>query len=432
VLAVCLTGVPVGPAVATAGKTPAAKAASTKGPAGTSEAGRSASGSLPGRSACSQSPRSRTGDRPWSLTRLSPNLVWPISTGSGQIVALISTGVDARNRQFGRGQVLPGTDVISGSAVGRADNDCDGRGTFAAGLIAAREDIHTPVVGLAPGATILPIRATQTMDQGSDPVGGPPALAAGIDYAVAKGAKIVCITVATPGGSPALQASVQAAIRAGAIVVSAGDPGSGAGAGATYPSAYDYPEVVAVGAVGRDGALVRESQRGPEIDLAAPGTDLWSTSAGGQAGALAHTDLRAAPAAVAASSAAFVAATAALVWAARPNLSPAQVVARLEQTADRSTPGRSTDGTGWGVVNPLAAVTKVIPDETGAAAAVIAAPAGERLEPKQPDRPDPITRRSTVLAVLAGTTGVTLLLAGRAAVRTGRRRGWRPARRPLP
>ena len=101
---------------------------------------------------------------PWTRKRLAPERVWPITTGTGVIVAVIDTGVDASVPQFA-GHVLPGMDVVNGS--GPADNDCYGHGTFVAGIIASQAPAGTGVAGIAPGVTILPIRQANGANDGT-------------------------------------------------------------------------------------------------------------------------------------------------------------------------------------------------------------------------------------------------------------------------
>jgi hypothetical protein len=89
-----------------------------------------------------------------------PGISLPGFTGSGTTIALLDTGVQARQPALG-GRVLPGIDVLGRgkSAVPRAKPDEPGRlethGTRMAGLLVAQGDA---VRGVAPGATVLPIR----------------------------------------------------------------------------------------------------------------------------------------------------------------------------------------------------------------------------------------------------------------------------------
>ena len=123
---------------------------------------------------------------------------------------------------------------------------------------------------------------------------------------------------------------------------------------------------------------------------------------------------------------AFVAGAAALVRSYRPGLTAAQVERRLEATADHPS-GRLPDlALGYGVVDPTAAVTTALPEESGDPA-----PQPGRVPIRVPARPSPDRGPAriavTAAGVLAATAGVGAVLA--ATLARGRRRRWRPAAR---
>ena len=115
---------------------------------------------------------------------------------------------------------------------------------------------------------------------------------------------------------------------------------------------------------------------------------------------------------------------AALVRAAHPELTPADVAYRLTRTADNPPDGHNAE-VGYGVVNPYRAVTSLLGTRTDP-------PAGAMPKPVPPA--DPLGWQRTV-AVWVATVGVLLaglLLAARPVLALGRRRGWRPGRRSAP
>lgn len=356
------------------------------------------------------------GSPPWSLARLDPTRIWPLSTGRGIVVAVVSTGVDAANGQFRPGGVLPGKDVLAGR--GNAITDCDGRGTFAAGLIAAQPDGRTPVVGLAPEATILPVRATQWLSDGQ-PAGGPDTVAAGVAWAHSQGAQVICVTVAVPQDSARLRGAVHSAVRGGAIVISAGQAADG---GASYPSAY--PDVLAVGGIDGSDSVVKASDQGAYVDIAAPATRLWSTGAGGPAKQLAQAYRDEAPA----TSAAYVCAVAALIRSAYPALTPAQVIQRILITADPTPRGRPDPLIGVGVVNAYRAVAAVLPQQER----VATAPAGAVRPARDTGLLAPGTGDRATVVAAGGTLGAVSIVGLAFGIRRGRARGWRPERRRAP
>jgi membrane-anchored mycosin MYCP len=369
---------------------------------------------------CLATSQVHTGGTPWALRRLAPQRTWPLSRGQGVLVAVIGTGIDASNTQFADGQVRPGRNLLAGG--GPADTDCDGSGTFVAGLIAARPDPRTSVVGVAPAAELLPVRVTQAQANRTA-AADPDVLAAGIRYAVGQGAKVLVVYAAAAAGSPGLRAAVASAVQQNVIVISGGQPDrtarSGQAAG-QYPCGY--PEVVGVAGVGREETPIDGSCTGPDVDLAAPGAGLISTAAGTR-GRLGHVTLGDQAPGLATG---YVAGAAALVLRYEPRLTAAQVTDRLTGTATRPASGTRDDQLGWGMVDPYAAVARP--------------PSGRGLASRAQDGPEPFRaaaaitrspdRRALLLALSLAGAGVGLPAIMLTCRRAGRRR-WRPARRAL-
>jgi type VII secretion-associated serine protease mycosin len=333
-----------------------------------------------------------------------------LTDGAGLVVAVVDTGVDGAHPQL-RGHVLPGYDVLTG---GTADSDCQGHGTFVAGIIAAQRVDGVGFTGVAPGVTILPIRETTTTSvQVAD-------LAAGIRAAAQRGAKVINISTTTSTDDPTLRAAVNQALAAGVVVVAASGNDADQGNAAQYPAGY--PGVLAVGAVDKDGKRAGFSGTA-SVGVVAPGVDLISTGAGGTG--LVATGTSGGGTSFAAP---YVAGVAALVLAYHPGLSPAQVVHRIETTADHPAATLPDTQLGWGVVDPYAAVTAVLPDEAGEPVATrTAAGVAPAVLAGQVSHPG-----STVAYGLAAAA-VLIVLFGLAVSfvwRRGRARGWRPASRP--
>ncbi|MBB4959260.1 S8 family serine peptidase [Micromonospora polyrhachis] len=346
---------------------------------------------------------------PWAVELLGPQRVWPLTTGRGVRVAVLGTGVDADNAQFGPDQVETGTDVLAGQRG--ATDDCDGRGTFAAGLIAAQPNDQTTMVGLAPGVTVLPVRYTQATRQGNGAV-DPDRLAAAIDAAVTARAKVICVVVPATADSPALRTAVTEALDADVVVVSPAAPGAQSRGGISYPTAL--PGVLAVGAFGPDGAAV-SPESGEHIRVAAPGRGLVSLAAG--TNRLGHTPVVDDPA----YAAAYVAGTVALVRAYRPGLPATEVVARIEATADRVAVAGRHPQLGWGMVNPYRAVTA-----EGIGSTPPSGSAGPEMIAAARPAPDDGTEGLVVPLVLAGLGVAVATGIGTVVVRRGRARGWHP------
>ncbi len=313
-------------------------------------------------------------DGPSAADRLRLDAVHELATGAGVLVAVIDTGIAPHPRLAGR--LRGGGDHLTG---GDGLDDCDGRGTAVAGLLAAAPSADDEVVGVAPGAELLAIRQSSPSHAvpgpggGLRPAGDLASLAEALVLAVRAGADVVTASEAVCLGpeqaardGAALQGALRRAAEADVVVVAAaGDAGAGgcaepgaAGAGTgrvALPGWYD-DDVVTVGATGPDDRPAPFTVPGPWVDLAAPGTDLRTLAVGG--------GVTADPVSGTGSSAARVAGLAALLRERFPELSAAQVVARMTATA-RPPAGGVDAAVGAGVVDPLAALTADLPAASG-------------------------------------------------------------------
>jgi type VII secretion-associated serine protease mycosin len=339
---------------------------------------------------------------PWAQQALSFASVWPLTRGAGVTVAVVDSGVDA-NPQFGN-RIIEGPDLASGLAATPADADCVGHGTSVASIIAAAPVAGVSFAGVAPAADVLSVKITN-----SDTFAGSVAAQA-IRAAVTAGAQVINLSLATVS-SPALASAVQFAQASNVVVVAAaGNDNPDGAVGPFYPAAY--PGVLSVGAVGPDGSLASFSDTRTPVSVTAPGADVTAAYPGvfpkaynpGSNGTSFAT--------------AFVSGVAALVRAAHPDLDQAEVVARITATAN----GAAGPGTGHGLVNPVQAVTAVLP-ATGADSGV-SSPGRVQI-----DRAPPPDRAATSIALpLVAVAGglAALVVAAAVIVPAGRRRHWRP------
>ncbi|MFE9925944.1 type VII secretion-associated serine protease mycosin [Streptomyces sp. NPDC005774] len=294
--------------------------------------------------------------RPWSLQRVQLDELWSESKGKGVRVAVIDTGVDVRNPQLknavdvksGRNFLPKGLKDENGGPLDRGNEngttDTVGHGTKVAGIIAARPADGTGFVGLAPEATIIPIQQNDAEGHGDTDT-----LADSISYAAQAGADVINISQDTAGAvepDPKLEAAVKEALAQQIVVVaSAGNDGLGGNTKKTYPASYEG--VLAVAASDRNNERASFSQSGDFVDVAAPGVDIISTVPQGGHCADNGTSF----------SAPYVAGLAALIKAEHPTWSRRQIVAQIEQTAERTIAGHDRL-VGWGVVDPVRALTE--------------------------------------------------------------------------
>ncbi|MEU9038967.1 type VII secretion-associated serine protease mycosin [Streptomyces sp. NPDC048352] len=299
---------------------------------------------LDGAGECTFPMKKQIADRPWALQRVMLDALWARTRGQGVRVAVIDTGVDRANPQLaGALDTGAGRDFLDPKG-GDGTNDTAGHGTKVAGLIAARPQQGTGFVGLAPEATVIPIR--QNDGQGN---GNAATLAQAIDHAVAKGAQVINVSQDTDAPLTAdseLAKAVQRALAANAVVIaSAGNDGLSGQKRKTYPAAF--PGVLAVASSDRNNERAAFSQPGDFIGVAAPGVDMVSTVPGFGQCVDNGTSF----------SAPYVAGVAALLRAEHPQWTPQEVVWQIQNTAERSVNGRD-DYVGWGVVDPVRAVTQ--------------------------------------------------------------------------
>src|SRR5215211_580209 len=278
----------------------------------------------------------------WHLGFLRAAEAWRLSTGAGVTVAVIDSGVDANHPDL-RGQVLPGADFVDASTDGR--KDVVGHGTTVAALIAGKGD-GDGVIGLAYRAKILPIRVLDPQNK----YDSADVVAKAIRWAVDRGARVINLSLGSADVAPVLSDALHYAFDHDVVVVACdGNVSNNRGTTVWHPARE--PGVIAVSGVVRSGKFWTGSLQGPATVLAAPGADITGAHPGGTYWNVQGTSF-ASP---------LVAAAAALVLARFPQMSSADAVNRLIQTAwDFGPKGRDAQF-GFGIVNPTRALTASIP-----------------------------------------------------------------------
>jgi subtilisin family serine protease len=269
---------------------------------------------------------------------------WKLTRGAGTVVAVVDSGTRLDHPDLapnawtnfrevpgngadddGNGYVddVYGVDLTTTSAAQNL-NDGHGHGTHVAGIIAAAAN-GRGVVGVAPQAKIMTVRVLA--DDGSGTTG---AVAEGIRYAAANGARVINASLQGDANDPRLVDAVAAAGAANALVVaSAGNDARNIDERPAYPAAIAAPNLIGVAATApSDGrGLDSYSNYGRiTVGLAAPGGLILSTTNDGGYGEKSGTSM-AAP---------MVSGVAALMVAVNPSISAVDLRALLLQHATRT------------------------------------------------------------------------------------------------
>ncbi|MEB3198247.1 MAG: S8 family serine peptidase [Candidatus Sericytochromatia bacterium] len=261
----------------------------------------------------------------WGLSAIRAEAAWEVSTGDpGILVAVIDTGVDMAHPDLATN--LDRSGARNFVEAGRPPDDDFGHGTHVAGIIAAVGNNSQGAAGVAFRTKVLPLRVL-----GVDGSGSTWNTVAALDYAVARKASVINLSLGSSERSDVEEEAIQRAIQAGAVVVAAAGNEATDGNYLEYPASY--PGVVSVAAIGPDLKRAPFSNFNSWVTLSAPGVDVFSTiptqfSPGVPYGYMSGTSM-AAP---------MVAGAAALLFAVYPRWTPAQVVERLRRSARELTP----------------------------------------------------------------------------------------------
>ena len=275
------------------------------------------------------------------------------------IVAVIDSGADLDHPDL-VANLISGYDYVDNDPV---PEDGFGHGSHVTGIVGAAIN-GLGVVGVAPRARLLPVRALDNNGFGS--LSG---IANGIRYA-ADNAHILNLSLGSVIDSSTLYDAIKYAVntKGRLVIAAAGNCGATnyAANGCSYQDQPIYPgayvEALAVAAVTISDTQAAFSNQGVYVDIAAPGVGIYNTNLNGGYTSKNGTS-QAAP---------HVAGLAALIWARYPSFSAAQVRLAIESTAvDLGTPGVDIQF-GAGRIDAIAAISLSSIGEASAAQAASA------------------------------------------------------------
>ncbi|WP_117148935.1 S8 family serine peptidase [Paraliobacillus zengyii] len=203
----------------------------------------------------------------WGIERVgSPKAMVKNLNGEGVKVAILDTGISVH-------EDLTIAGGISFTSYTESYADDNGHGTFVAGIIGAKNN-SIGTVGVAPESSIYAVKVANKAGDAylSD-------ILAAIDWSIENQMDIINISLGATTDSVILEESVNNAYQNNILVVaSAGNDGLGDVSSdvVTYPAKYD--SVIAVAATDKNDQGASFSATGPQIEIAAPGVNIMSTS----------------------------------------------------------------------------------------------------------------------------------------------------------
>jgi len=285
---------------------------------------------------------------------------WTVTTGDDNPIAVIDTGLDLdhpdlQDKVWRNLLEIPANDIdddlngyiddVVGWDFVNQDNvpqDDHSHGSHVAGIAAAQTNNSLGVAGVSWGARLMALKALNGAGDGTWAD-----VAEALLYAADNGAKVINMSFGDEESSETIELAVAYATAQGCLLVAAAGNG---GSAVLYPAAL--PDVVAVSATNNQDLPWSNSNRGAEVDIAAPGVDIFSTNASGSYTILSGTSM-ATP---------HVSGVASLIWSKTPEYTSIEVTHVLTTTAiDVWSPGHDPL-TGWGRVSASQAIPPELDD----------------------------------------------------------------------
>lgn len=228
---------------------------------------------------------------PWGVSRIDAAKSWPTSRGNGVKVAVIDTGIDKSHPDLTE-NIKGGINFVQSGRGAKAIidptawNDDNGHGTHVSGTIAAADNA-IGVIGVAPEAQLYGVKVLNSAGSGyvSD-------IISGVEWSVNNNIQVINMSLGLTSHVQALQDAVNAADNAGVVVVAAaGNSGDGNAAtnNVNYPAKYS--STIAVSATDSIDRIATFSSDGVEVEIAAPGVNIYSTTRGGGYGNMSGTSM---------------------------------------------------------------------------------------------------------------------------------------------
>jgi subtilisin len=212
---------------------------------------------------------------PWGIDRVDADVVHGDGdTGNGADIAIIDTGIDDDHPDL-QANVGKGKAFVDcrGSNCNYPWSDDNDHGTHCAGIADAVDNAEG-VVGVSTEATLHSVKVLDSNGSGSFSD-----VAAGIEWVADQGYDVGSLSLGASSGSSTVKDACEYAYGNGVLLVAAAGNDGPCSDCVGYPAAYD--ECIAVSSTDSDDSLSDFSSTGSEVELAAPGGDVYSTVIGG-------------------------------------------------------------------------------------------------------------------------------------------------------
>jgi subtilisin len=214
---------------------------------------------------------------PWGIDRVDAEVAHANGeTGNGADIAIIDTGIDSDHPDL-QANVGAGKAYVSCRGGPKdcryAWDDDNDHGTHCAGISDALNN-NEGVVGVSTEATL---HAVKVLDNGGS--GSWSDVAAGIEYTADQGWDVGSLSLGGSSGSQTVKDACTYAYNKGVLLVAAAGNDGPCSDCVGYPAKYS--ECIAVSATSSDDSLASFSSTGPEVELAAPGENVYSSVIGG-------------------------------------------------------------------------------------------------------------------------------------------------------
>ena len=266
----------------------------------------------------------------WNLEKIACPEAWAITTGDASvIVAVIDSGLSDFAGEY-EGRIVPGYNFVDDN---EDYSDTEGHGSAVTSVLAAKGNNGVAIAGICWDCRILPLKVFD--ESPFSPPQFSSKVAAAIDLAVSKGARVINMSLNLSESEVIMSAITRARSAETVLVTAAGNK-----APTPITSLGRIPGVIAVGTTNNND-LRYLSNGGKDLDLMAPGVNLWVLGPVGWWPPTTGSSV-ASP---------HVAGVAALILSLRPELTATEVEALLYSGADDiGEPGWDPE-TGWGRLN---------------------------------------------------------------------------------